>query len=584
MVEERGEAARNFLKEFIQFIDLRYKGVLLLDEGNRIVFASSRFYEIFNLYTEDALEGLLPDVFRKYEIDEGTEYFYDRDGHQVNVKHGRFSCLEGLTLSAWVFEVVGMENARKKILENIIQYSQDGIHAVDQSGTLIIYNAAQGKIDHYEPKDVLGKKAVDVYALNEETSLLLKVLKTREPIENLRQSYYTKEGTFVDCVTSVVPLFYHGKIFGSAAIVRDYSAVLHLFSGEGAPSLGGKKGSALHLQGKQTRYTFNDIISISHDVGKCIRTAKQAAGNDSSILVIGETGTGKEMFAQSIHNYSARKGKPFLAINCAAIPETLLESLLFGSTKGAFTGAMDKAGLFEEADGGTVFLDEINSMPILLQAKLLRVLEERAVTRVGSNHLIHVDFRIISSCNENPVFAIRENRIREDLFYRLAVHYVAIPSLRKRKEDIPILSEYFITYFNAELNRGIKDLDPQVKEMFLAYDWPGNVRQLRHVLEASMNMTGTSDDYISVHHLPKYFFNPEESSGEAGGQPSLPGREAAPEGGRASEKGLLGKIKEAEKEQIIKALKQNGGNVAKAARELGMSRQKLYYRIKIYEL
>jgi len=572
------EMIYRLIRQLVDFIDLRHKGLILLDEKDRLMEANSRVLEIFDLDPQGNVAEQLREVFAQYGVTEDTEFFYDVHNHQINVKYQKLDAEGGPVLKAWIFEVLGMETMRKKILENVVQYCQDGIHAVDQNGNLIIYNDAQGKIDHYEPKAVIGRHTKDVYSLDENSSLLLRVLKTREPIENVRQVYYTRKGTLVDCVTSVVPLFYHGKIFGSFAIVRDYNAVLHLLKEDyGSGGKARRLAADPNYEKKNARYTFADIIYVNPDMEKCIQTAKMAAQNDSNILIIGETGTGKEMFAQSIHNFSSRREKPFLAINCAAIPETLLESLLFGTTKGSFTGAMDKAGLFEEADGGTVFLDEINSMSILLQSKLLRVLEERMVTRIGSNHTIRIDIRIISSCNENPVYAVRENRIRQDLFYRLAVHYIVIPSLRMRRDDIPVLAEYYIARYNEKMGKNVRTLDADVVRLFVESDWPGNVRQLSHVLEAAMNMVGRDEDCVAQRHLPEYFFHTGEESGDVESDRIISQEES---GGP----GLLEQIREEEKDKIVGALKRNGGNVARTARELGMSRQKLYYRIKIYGL
>ena len=558
------------IQEFIDFIDLRYKGLVITDQFSKIVKFNDRFLEIFHLNGRDTLEIHLEELFMKYGSDEDSEYLYDLDKNQVNVRFKSMNFGEETKLNIWIFEVVGLENARISLLETIVQFSKDGIHAVNQDGKIIVYNEAQGKIDNYEPSQVIGRHAMDIYALDYESSLLLRVLKTQKPIENVRQGYYTKAGTFVDCVTSVIPLYYHGKIFGSAAIVRDYNGILQTLDEE-------KKQTS-----KQTRYTFDSIITVNPELAKSIQSAKQAAQTDSNILIIGETGTGKEMFAQSIHAYSTRRDKPFLAINCAAIPESLLEGLLFGTTKGSFTGATDKPGLFEEADGGTIFLDEINSMSLFLQSKLLRVLEERTVTRLGSNKMIHVSARIISSCNENPAQAIQDNNFRSDLFYRLAVVYIVIPSLRMRLDDVSLLTKYFIEMYNKQFDKKIIGVDSEVKQLFDHYSWPGNVRQLRHLLESAMNVIDPDETYIGIRHLPKYILG-EDKIGNYEGQSEQPGEIRT---SVSIDKGqnIFEELKEKEKEFIIESLTKNGGNIAKTAKQMGMSRQKLYYKLKKYNL
>lgn len=573
------------MQEFIDFIDLRYKGLVITDQFGKIVKVNDRFLEIFHLNTSDGLEIHLEELFLKYGIDEDSEYFYDLDKNQVNVRFKSMTFGEETVLNIWIFEVVGIENARMSLLETIVQFSKDGIHAVNQDGKMIIYNEAQGKIDHYEPSEVIGRHAMDIYALDYESSLLLKVLKTQKPIENVRQGYYTKAGTFVDCVTSVIPLFYHGKIFGSAAIVRDYNGILQTL-GKEKEQVNAEKIKSITTQpnyeSKQTRYTFDSIITVNPELAKSIQSAKQAAQTDSNILIIGETGTGKEMFAQSIHAYSPRRNKPFLAINCAAIPESLLEGLLFGTTKGSFTGATDKPGLFEEADGGTIFLDEINSMSLFLQSKLLRVLEERTVTRLGSNKMIHVSARIISSCNENPAQAIQDNNFRSDLFYRLAVVYIVIPSLRMRLDDVSLLTKYFIEMYNQQFDKKIIGVDSEVNQLFESYSWPGNVRQLRHLLESAMNVIDPDETYIGIRHLPKYILG-EDKIGNYEGQPE---QHSEIRTSVSIDKGqnIFEELKEKEKEFIIESLTKNGGNIAKTAKQMGMSRQKLYYKLKKYNL
>jgi arginine utilization regulatory protein len=285
-------------------------------------------------------------------------------------------------------------------------------------------------------------------------------------------------------------------------------------------------------------------------------------------LIYGATGTGKELFVQAIHNYGLRRNKPFVAQNCAALPETLFESILFGTVKGAFTGASDKPGLFELAHGGTLFLDEINSMPLNLQSKLLRVLQDGVVRRIGGIKDIKVDVRIIAAMNVEPTYAISNKHLREDLFYRLNVMSIKLILLCDRKEDIPLLTEYFIKKYNNLLNKSVQGVTKDVEILFSMHNWPGNVRELQHVIEASMNIV--SSGKIDVKHLPIYLnevFNDDKKVCEMD--------EIKP---------LNDVVEMVERNMIKKALEKSGGNVTKASKLLKVPRQTLQYKIYKYGL
>lgn len=340
--------------------------------------------------------------------------------------------------------------------------------------------------------------------------------------------------------------------------------------------------------------------------------ARSSAGNDSPVLLSGFTGSGKEIFANAIHNASARKDEPFLAVNCAAVPDGLLESILFGTTKGTFTGSIDKIGLFEQAKGGTLFLDEINSMSLNSQAKLLRVLEEKEIRRLGGYNDISVDVRIISSINTTPALALANNQLREDLFYRLSVTTIIIPPLNGRNDDIDLITEHFINKFNKVFNKNITGLSDEVHNFFMTYSWPGNVRQLKHVIESAVNSADSSSSRILMSDLPYYLFESstthvesfqyipkqsEDLSAMAGAPTANPsyGAHDAPadvsDGSSVptyspsvSPENLYDTIRQQEKKNIIDALLSCNGNVTKAARILGMNRQQLVYRMRKYNI
>ena len=254
-----------------------------------------------------------------------------------------------------------------------------------------------------------------------------------------------------------------------------------------------------------TKYTFDSIIGTSENFLEVIEKSKRSTRTASSILIVGETGTGKELFAQSIHNGSSRSTQPFISQNCAALPDSLIEGILFGTKKGAFTGSIEGTGLFEQAQGGTILLDEINSLNPNMQAKLLRALQERTIRRVGDTKDKKIDVRVIATINKDPIDAISNDHLRKDLYYRLSVVSLFIPPLRERKEDIPLLAQSFIEKFNALFELNIEGISEEVYSLFYDYDWPGNVRELEHIIEGAMNLMEPGDTRIAITHLPTLF-------------------------------------------------------------------------------
>ena len=463
----------------------------------------------------------------------------------------------------------------KETFETIIDAIDEGIHSIDTDGNFCLYNPAEEKLEGYRASEILGKHVTDIYDLDNTSSLLLKVLKDRIPIYNQRQEYFAKNGNRIDVLCSVMPLYSGNKIIGSVAISKDFSQFRHMAERilDLQEKLAIKSSKTTSSPQKEKRFTFDLLVGLNKQFLESVNWAKAASKTDSPILLFGETGTGKELFALSIHEESKRSNGPFLAINCAAIPENLLEGILFGTSKGAFTGAINRIGLFEQANGGSLFLDEINSMPLALQAKILRVLEEKRVRRVGGNEEILVNPRIISSCNESPTTAIERGHIRADLFYRLAVVYLFIPPLRDRLDDLETLSNYFIQSLNKSLEKNITGLHNNLISAFKRYAWPGNIRQLKHTIESAMNIIPTQEKIISSRYLPQYLGMFDTNNAE----PKIANEKEVI---NSSPNGILVKIKEREKDMIISALMKAKGNVAKAARELSMSRQLLQYHLK----
>ncbi|MEB8804322.1 sigma 54-interacting transcriptional regulator [Bacillus cereus] len=445
------------------------------------------------------------------------------------------------------------------LYETLINELDIGIHIINEESKTIVYNRKMMEIESMDRLDVLYKSPLEVFAFEEnKNSTLIEALKFGKTKKNIKQTYFNNKGQEITTINDTFPIIENGKIKGAIEISKEISNL--------------KQTIRMGPSRKQsTKFTFDHIIGDSEAIQSIITEGKRVIRTSSSILLVGETGTGKELFAQSIHNESQRSTKPFISQNCAAIPDTLMESLLFGTNRGAFTGAIDKAGLFEEANGGTLLLDEINSLSPALQAKLLRAIQEKTIRRIGGTHEKEIDVRIIATINEDPFEAIAHNRLREDLYYRLSVVTLCLPPLRERKEDILALVQHFIEKYNTQFELNVTDVDVNVREFFYAYDWPGNVRELEHIIEGSMNLI-EDETIITAFHMPTRFR--ERIKTEFNMQHALTNHNTdAP-------KTLKHTIEKMEKNYINQILKENHGNISQAAKFLGLSRQNLQYRIK----
>jgi DNA-binding NtrC family response regulator len=321
----------------------------------------------------------------------------------------------------------------------------------------------------------------------------------------------------------------------------------------------------------QTRFTLGGIVGVSQEMQRIFTLVEKSVPVNSTVLIQGESGTGKELVARSIHFDGPRKKAPFVAVNCAAVPESLIESELFGHEKGAFTGATQtRKGKFELADGGTIFLDEVGDMSMDLQAKLLRVLQEMQIERVGGTELIAVDVRVIAATNKNLEQEVAKGKFREDLFFRLNVILIDISPLRERKVDIPPLIEHFKNKLSQKLQRTYPALDSAVVDRFMAYHWPGNVRELENVLERLLVLT--DKDRIELSDLPKNLLVPHIGVEQV----------ERLEGVRLPEQGIS--IEDVEKKLICEALARTGGHILKASKLLGMTYKTLQYRIKKHDI
>ncbi|UOQ92053.1 sigma 54-interacting transcriptional regulator [Halobacillus shinanisalinarum] len=451
-----------------------------------------------------------------------------------------------------------------QLYERLLNEVDVGIHVINEKGKTIIYNEKMMEIESMTSEDVLDKNLLDVFRFGEsQNSTLVKALKTGKTAKNVKQTYFNNKGKEITTINHSFPITEAGNITGAIEIAKDVTHLERVI-----------KENVLNKQ--NTKFTFDQIIGQSELMQTVVDESKRATRTPSSVLVVGETGTGKELFAQSIHNGSNRSGAPFISQNCAAIPDSLMESLLFGTKKGAFTGAIDRPGLFEQADGGTLLLDEINSLEPSLQAKLLRVIQDKSIRRVGDMKDKEVDVRIIATINEDPVDAVANNRLRKDLYYRLSVVTLFIPPLRDRKEDILLLTQSFIDKYNALFNMDVRGISEEVKPLLQKHDWPGNVRELEHTIEGTMNLI-MGEEVITIQNLPGRFRNRYQVDEEPFTQRE---KEDIPE----SPKTLREKMTEVEKFYVQQVLANNDNNISRAAKILGISRQSLQYRLKKFSL
>ncbi|XER11610.1 Anaerobic nitric oxide reductase transcription regulator NorR [Sporomusa aerivorans] len=447
----------------------------------------------------------------------------------------------------------------KNLLEAIINTSQDVISVVDDQGKIIMVNPAYTRVIGMRKDEVVGKPpTVDI---RQGESVHLRVMQSMEAVRGvpLKVGPANRE-----VIINAAPLIIDGRLRGSVAMAHDVSEFKFL-------SAEPNSMQALMSQ-EQARYTFHDIVASGPVMKAAVENACRAALTPATVLLAGESGTGKELFAHAIHNGSQRKYRRFIRVNCAAIPETLLESELFGYEAGAFSGALKsgKKGLLEEADGGTLFLDEIGEIPSSIQVKLLRVLQEREITRVGGVRTFELDLRIIAATNKNLEDEVRKGNFRKDLFYRISVFPITIPPLRQRCGDLPVLCRHLLTKLNREYGRSVQGIAETAANLLDGYNWPGNVRELENVLGRALINMHFNEYIILPVHLP-----PLASGKEPGVE-----RECAD----GSVQTLAEIMEEAERRAITAAVARCGGNRAEAACCLNISLRTLYYKLEKYGL
>lgn len=453
----------------------------------------------------------------------------------------------------------------KQMLEAILGSIDEAIHAVNSEGITIFYNKVAADHDGVEIEEVLGKHVLEVFpSLNSQTSTLLKVIETGKPIYQQSQTYKNSKGSLIDTINTTLPIKVGGRIVGAIEIAKNLTRVKQLSQRllELQERVANQKNKPTAISG--AKYTWDDFITASEAMNNVKVQGKRAANSSSPVMIYGETGTGKELLVQSIHNASPRGNGPFIAQNCASLPESLLESILFGTKKGSFTGAVDRAGLFELAHGGTLFLDEIHAMPLDFQTKLLRVLEDGAIRRVGGTESFVVDVRVIVAMNIHPLECLEKKLLRSDLYYRLHVFFIEIVPLRERKEDIALLAYHFMKKYNNQLQKSVTSIDERVISHLESLFWPGNVRELENTMEYAMNIV--DGDKIMVEHLPAII---KETIGLTCD-------------GKMLLKPLRTVLEQTESSMIQQALTITSGNVLKASSILKIPRQTLQYKMKKY--
>ncbi len=428
----------------------------------------------------------------------------------------------------------------------ILHSIADGVFTIDKNRRITSFNRAAQRITGFTREEAIGKPCYEIFhaSICQNACALDEALKTGHEVIDRPLNIINKEGKAVPISVSASALSdRNGKVIGGVETFRDLSALEEL-----------KKEI-------QKGYTFEDIVSKNREIQKIFTILPDVAESESTVLIEGPSGSGKELFARAIHNLSARKDKPYVAVNCGALPDNLLESELFGYVKGAFTDAhRDKQGRFALAEGGTMFLDEIGDLSPVFQVKLLRVLQEREYEPLGSTRTLKADVRIIAASNRNLAGLVREGKFRQDLFYRLNILCLELPPLSRRREDIPLLTEHFINAFNLKRNKKITGVSDDVMDFLMHYPFPGNVRELVNIIEHAFVLC--HENVIEMRHLPR---ESSESASEI--KPPL-----SPEG--------VSPLEAAEKTALEEVLRKHSGARAAAARYLGISTVTLWRKMK----
>ncbi len=440
------------------------------------------------------------------------------------------------------------------------QFNCKNVVIVNNKGEIIYFTMNNLPIYDLELENTMGRKVTSLYKnLDNNNSSMIASIKTGKSFINLKQGLKTQNDNLVYQVGSTYPLIEGNKVIGAiefADIVDENNISIYNRDYK----------YKIYYRQNGTCYTIDDIITRNAKMLEIKEKIRRVSKTESTVLIQGNTGTGKELVAQSIHNCSNRRDGPFVSQNCGAIPENLLEGILFGTAKGSFTGAEEKEGLFESAKGGTLFLDEINSLSPISQVKILKAIEEKRIRRIGGTQEIPLDIRIIVALNEEPQKLMKEGRMRSDLYYRLSVVQIILPDLIHRKDDIEILSNYYIERYNRELGYKVRPISKELLSAFEDYHWPGNIRELKNVIEGGFNVIIRNE--ITLKDIPKRILESKNT---------LPIQAL-----QSSNYDLKTYLENHEKNIILEAYKVHQNNLSLTAKSLKISKQLLKYKIDKY--
>jgi len=457
-------------------------------------------------------------------------------------------CLTILQDHAPIADLVNRIHYEERSLKIILDNLEVGIFTVDRGGVVTFFNTAAEKITGFGRQEVLGRPCAAIFRGGSpaDLGLLKETIASDSPRSGIESRILTREGVAVPIRATYLPLRNeNGIAVGGLATFSDLTIVHQL------------------KQAIEDRYSYYDMVGKSPQMQRIFDNVRVVAKTDATVLIEGPTGTGKDFLAKVIHSASRRSAKPLVKVNCAAIPDTLLESEMFGYVKGAFTGAVqDRIGRFQTADGGTIFLDEIGDLPLALQAKLLRVIEEKIFFRLGTSQTTKVDVRIISASNQHLERLVARKRFREDLFYRLNVFRIELPSLKDRSADLPLLIGHILRRLSTSKGVAPPEISENAMQLLLNYTYPGNIRELENILEHALILC--QESVLRRKHLPDYL------------------RQRIPAPGSLREK--LGTSSASERSRILAALKRHNSNRSMAARDLGMDRSTLWRKLKKLQL
>jgi len=557
-------------------------GMIVIDKDGKVIIFNKRAQEIMGVKREQAIGKYvvevipttrLPLILETRRIEANQEMVLKNDRKIITTRIpiieengtliGAFAVFKDITEVVNLAEELTDLKEIQTMLQAIIHSSDDAISVVDETGRGILINPAYSRITGLTHDQIIGQPATA--DISEGESMHMKVLQTRRAVRGVPMRVGPNKR---EVIVNVAPIIVKGKLKGSVGVIHDMSEM---------KSLNRELNRARELIRKlEAKYTFEDIIGQSDEMMLAIEQAKLGAKTPATVLLRGESGTGKELFAHAIHNASDRKYNKFIRVNCAAISETLLESELFGYEEGAFSGAMrgGKRGFFEEANNGSIFLDEIGELPVNTQAKLLRVLQEKEIVRVGGTKPISINVRIIAATNVNLEKGIAKGSFREDLYYRLNRMPIHIPPLRKRKEEIPLLNERLIQKISQDYGRNVEGITPAALKKIMDYDWPGNVRELENILGRAIIFMKYNETLIDVQHLPE-LKNKQTTSESSVSQSNV---------SFVQDRSLSDMMDEFEGEIIKQTLFRLKGNKTLTAKTLGLSVRNLYYKLEKYNI